>query len=568
MSKRRALRWTTLIRRLTQIVFLLLFLGLLLWTRPTPGSDPSPLVKSFFLFDPLILVVTWLAAHAVPAALLLSLATIAVTIVLGRVFCGWVCPLGTIHDLVGRLCDRLQVKRKAADHWSPRQLAKYYLLVGLLVAALFGCHWVTILDPLVLLYRTTTVALFPAAQWAVEEGSTAVYRSDPGIGPARLTAVTEPVYQTIRDKTFVVSKQAFVGGGLIVLVFLGLLALNAYRRRFWCRYVCPLGAMLGLFAWRPLVRRCVDAEGCNQCDLCGMRCHGAAAEVPVHGDCPDSRGGRRENGTVSLPPRWKASECLGCLNCTGTCTRGALRFTWVRPWRRGQGEARLDLSRRSVLAAAVGGVAALSLMRANPQSRGTRFHPDLIRPPGAKPEPDFLARCTACGLCMKICQTGGLQPATLADAGLEGIWTPKLAPSIGYCEYDCTLCGHVCPTGAIEPLSVDAKHETRIGLAAFDTTRCIPYAYGRDCMVCEEHCPIPTKAIYFLPVEIRDRDGQTRTIKEPHVDPDLCIGCGVCENVCPYRDRPGIRVSSANETRNPRNQPILPKEDSADGVYG
>jgi formate hydrogenlyase subunit 6/NADH:ubiquinone oxidoreductase subunit I len=77
-------------------------------------------------------------------------------------------------------------------------------------------------------------------------------------------------------------------------------------------------------------------------------------------------------------------------------------------------------------------------------------------------------------------------------------------------------------------------------------------------MVCEEHCPIPDKAIYFVEVEIEDREGQRKTIRQPRVDPDLCIGCGVCESACPYMDRPAIRVSSANETRNPDNQPILP----------
>jgi MauM/NapG family ferredoxin protein len=230
------------------------------------------------------------------------------------------------------------------------------------------------------------------------------------------------------------------------------------------------------------------------------------------------------------------------------------------PWRKGPGTEGIDLSRRAALGAAVGGVAALSLMRANPQSRGARYHPELIRPPGALPEPEFLKRCTGCGLCMKICPTGALQPA-VTEAGLEGLWTPRLVPRIGYCEYSCNLCGQVCPTGAIEPLTLAAKQQVKMGLAAFDTTRCIPYAYGRDCIVCEEHCPIPDKAIYCLEVEVTDRDGNRTTILQPHVDPDLCVGCGVCENVCPYRDRPGIRVSSANETRNPDNQPILPGDD-------
>ena len=110
-------------------------------------------------------------------------------------------------------------------------------------------------------------------------------------------------------------------------------------------------------------------------------------------------------------------------------------------------------------------------------------------------------------------------------------------------------------------MSLEAKQKVRIGLATFDTTRCIPYAYGRECMVCEEHCPIPTKAIYCIETEIKDRNGNAKTIKQPARIPDLCIGCGICENVCPFEDRPAIRVTGANESRNPGNQPLPPSGD-------
>jgi len=550
MSRRYPGGSPTRIRRAVQIVFLLLFVALVVLARPRPDVNLNPLLKSFFLLDPLILIVTWLAAHAVPAAMLLSLIVIAMTVILGRIFCGWVCPLGTIHDVTGRLFDRWQQRGRRAGHWSRWQLAKYYLLIGMLVMAVLGGHWVCIFDPIVLLYRTTTVALLPGAQWAVEEGSTAIWQSDPGIGPLRLTSVSEPAYAFYRDNVRVIENQAFLGSGLIVVLFVGILLLNGYRRRFWCRYLCPLGALLGFLAWRPMLRRIVRQEACNECDLCRMACHGAAAEAP--GD------------------RWKPSECLSCFNCTNSCSRDALSFQWTWPWRKMPGSEPLDLSRRTALVAGIGGLLTLCLMRSTAQSsrlrsqpklkRGLMYDPKLIRPPGARPEREFLERCTACGLCMKICPTGGLQPA-ITEAGLEGLWTPRLVPRIGYCDYECNLCAQVCPTEAIELLTVEEKQKCKIGLASFDTTRCIPYAYGQNCMVCEEHCPVPDKAIYFIEVEIQDRNGQRKMVKQPHVDADLCTGCGICENKCVFKDRPAIRVFSANETRNPANQPILPGGD-------
>ena len=540
MKKRRRVARGIRLRRAVQIVVLLAFFGLVALARPQPGVAPSGWIQAFFLIDPLILLATWLAAHAVPLAALWALVMVAVTIVLGRVFCGWACPLGTLHDLAGRVFDKAQGKTRRRNAWSPRQRAKYYLLAGLLVMALFGGHWGTLFDPLVLLYRTTAVTLGPALQWAVEEGSTAVYQADPGIGPVRATKVTEPIYEFTRDHLFVVPGQAFVGGGLIAVFFVTILLLNGYRRRFWCRYLCPLGALLGLLAKRPFLRRATDHEACNQCELCGMRCHGAAAEESATG--------------------WRPSECMGCLNCTPVCNQGALRFEWAWPWRRQPAVQPVGLTRRAMLGSALGGLAWLGLMRATPQARGNTFHPRLIRPPGARPEREFLQRCTGCGLCMRICPTGALQPA-VGEAGLEGLWTPRLVPQIGYCDYECNLCGQVCPSQAIELLSVEAKQATKIGLAAFDKTRCLPYAYGRECIVCEEHCPVPDKAIYTVEVEVVDHEGNRKVIGQPRVDPERCIGCGICENKCVFRDRPAIRVFSANETRHPDNQPILPEVD-------
>ena len=167
----------------------------------------------------------------------------------------------------------------------------------------------------------------------------------------------------------------------------------------------------------------------------------------------------------------------------------------------------------------------------------------VIRPPAALKEPEFLNRCVRCGNCMKVCITNGLQPVFL-QSGLGGIWTPNLLPEIGYCEYQCTLCGNTCPTGAIPRLTLEEKKRTRLGLAYIDQDLCIPWAYGKQCIVCQEHCPVADKAIKIT-VEIVDG----REVYKPYIDKDLCVGCGICQNKCPVRPVRAIHVLPERASR-------------------
>jgi MauM/NapG family ferredoxin protein len=522
-------------RRLIQGFCLALFLYLLLGTRTRGEEDLGEAPQLFFDLDPLALVGTWIAAHAVPVALLASLSVLALTLVFGRVFCGWICPMGTVHAMGSWFRSGSKKALIESEAWTRWQRGKYYFLITLLVMALFGVSWIGFLDPFSFLYRSTVVALLPATQDAVEDGSTVVYHTDPHLGPFHLTSLTEPVYRFFRDRFVVVQNSAYSGSALVFLLFVAAVLLNLYRKRFWCRYICPLGALLGVFSQRPLFRLETQADSCIDCGLCHVDCQGAAA--------PDR------------PGRQLPAECFVCWNCVPHCKSEAIRFRFVSPLRK-ETTGKLDLSKRALLGAGAAAVGGVFLSRLSPQAQGRMYNPSLIRPPGALPEREFLQRCIACGLCMKVCPTNGLHP-TLLQAGLDGLWTPQLIPQIGYCEQECNLCGQVCPTGAIEPLTVEEKKKVKIGLATIDTNRCLPYAYQRECIICEEHCPVATKAIYFIEKEIQLRDGTTRVLKQPRVDPDLCTGCGICEAKCVFKDLPAIRVTSAGETRHPDNQPIL-----------
>jgi len=231
-------------------------------------------------------------------------------------------------------------------------------------------------------------------------------------------------------------------------------------------------------------------------------------------------------------------------------------FRWIKHFFRPPQQQKIDLSRRSVLFGGAAGVGTALLVRSSALGENRTFSPSLIRPPCSLPEDEFLSKCIRCSECMKVCPTNGLQPA-FTEGGIAGLWTPVFKMKMGYCEYECNLCSQVCPTQAIKRMPLEDKKKVKVGLAFFDKNRCLPYASARTCIVCEEHCPTPKKAIWFQEVQVMAADGSMVTVKQPHVDPTLCTGCGICENKCPIADQRGVYVTSVGETRNPKNQVLL-----------
>ena len=205
-----------------------------------------------------------------------------------------------------------------------------------------------------------------------------------------------------------------------------------------------------------------------------------------------------------------------------------------------------DVHRREMLFALGAGMIGAALFRAKPVSgQGSPF---LLRPPGARennPDPVELTRCTRCTACIRVCPTGGLQPAVF-EAGPGGFATPVLVPRLGYCDFACTACGQVCPTQAIPPLELEAKRQKLIGTAAIDEKRCIAWAEHKPCIVCEEMCPLPHKAIRLETRRVNGPDGSLTTLDLPHVLEDSCIGCGICEYKCPVSGEAAIRITVSN----------------------
>jgi len=540
-------------RKLSQVIALLAFLAsfLGLYSARLPGS----LANLFLRLDPLAVLAqsaasrTWLAGSAI------ALLTLGLTLVFGRAWCGWVCPLGTLLDLLplhriahppfsdkerqtfgppslagkgekmskfGRLQGVMAPCKRSIFDYSPPpdswRKAKILLLIAIVGMALAGNLTLLVLDPLTLSLRSLSSAIWPALDRLVTALETTLYPL-PGLGQA------VAAFDTWARPALLPSQPLDSRAGwLFAAALLAVVALNAWAPRFWCRYLCPLGGLLGLLSRIALVRRVVNEE-CSGCARCERSC---------------------PTGTID-PQRGYASdpaECTLCMDCLEECPRSSIRF----PGRVSLAEAQpYDPGRRQALATFALAIAGTSLVAAGDSSR--ERHPFLLQPPGGR-QNDLVQRCIRCGACVRACPTAALQPA-LAEARLEGFWTPVLVPRLGYCDYSCNACGQVCPVEAIPPLALEDKRQQVIGLAAIDRDRCIAWAEQGECIICEEMCPVPQKAVYLEETSMTERNGPARSLLRPHVDPGLCIGCGICEYRCPVVGPAAIRVYSLGDETPP-----------------
>lgn len=423
--------------------------------------------------------------------ILVVVALVALTLLVGRVYCSVVCPLGVMQDIISWISGRRKKKKSRFSYSVEKKWLRYGILVAFFVAFIAG------LGPVVAL-------LAPYSSYGRMVSSVV----SPSLSPVAIVA----------GVTFIiVAILAWMGG------------------RTYCNTICPVGTILGFFARFALFRPMIDTSKCNSCKRCAKKCKASCIDAKNH--------------------RIDYSRCVACMDCMNNCKHGALTLSYAYGKNSSAcnnssscnnssdkcSNEKTDGSRRSFLTLTAT-LAATSLIKAQEKKvdgglaaiedkqEPNRATP--IVPPGAKGAWHLAKHCTACQLCVSECPNDVLRPST----NLETLMQPEMSYENGYCRPECTRCSEVCPAGAIRPITVAEKSSIRIGHAVWIKKNCLPVTDGVSCGNCARHCP--SGAIMMVHMDAEDDESP----KIPVIDTERCIGCGACENLCPARPFSAIYV--------------------------
>lgn len=457
----------------------------------------------------------WLAKiQFLPAVLALNVgvvvALVLLTLLLGRVYCSIICPLGVFQDVVSHISG-MRKKKKYRFSYSPAvSWLRYGLLALFIIALVAGIgSFVALLAPYSSYGRIVQNLFAPLWQWgnnllayfAERADSYAFYRTDVWIKSL---------------PTFIVAAVTFV-----VLIIL------AWRNgRSYCNTVCPVGTVLGFLSKFALFQPVIDKSKCNACGLCSRKCKAS---------CIDGK-----NHTIDY------SRCVACMNCLDTCQHGAIQYRF-RYGKTATGKAaaaaneNVDTARRSFLTGAgllIGATALKAQEKTVDGGLATILDKEIperktpIVPPGAQSLAHLRQHCTGCQLCVSVCPNGVLRPSS----SLLSLMQPESSYERGFCRPECTKCSEVCPAGAIRKITPAQKSSIQIGHAVWVMNNCLPIVNGISCGNCARHCPVG--AITMVPSEAENEF----SVKIPVVNEERCIGCGACENLCPARPFSAIYV--------------------------
>ena len=429
-----------------------------------------------------------------------------ITLVSGRTYCSFLCPLGILQDVISRTGGKIKKRFRRFGFKKPHTIIRYGLLgITLIVTLIWGTYFLTLLDPYSTFGRFITYFLKPIVLILNNFLSGLLGKFDIyTLVNTPFTKFPLPVY-------------------IIPSVFLLLVGIMSFTKgRLYCNTICPVGTLLGLISKISLFRIRFDEVKCTRCGRCSLACKSSCIDF-LHHDVDISR-------------------CVDCFNCLKSCPDKALSYGPVT-FRKEKQET--DLERRKIIVGSV-----LLFLGLSNSSRGqnsvapkptkastvkeNRKYP--ICPPGSTGIENFTKKCTACSLCVTVCPNNVLIPS-VKEYGLSGIMQPRMDYHKSFCTYECTKCLEICPTGAIMPLTLEAKKLTQLGKAVFIKDNCIVNTEKTACGACSESCP--TKAVHMVPFEGR--------LVIPETKDEICIGCGHCEFACPTTPYKAIYVNGNPE---------------------
>ena len=483
---------------------------------------------------------TWLGWTAkvqfLPALLALNvgvvLGLILLTLLVGRVYCSVICPMGVFQDIVSWISGKRKKKQNRFSYSPEKKWLRYGVLGLFIVALVTGIgSLVALLAPYSSYGRIASNLFAPLYRW----------------GNNVLAFIAEHInsYAFYQTDVWLKSLPTFI---IAVVTFIVVAVLAWRNGRTYCNTICPVGTVLGLFSRFSLFRPVINTNKCKNCSLCARRCKAACIDYKNH--------------------NIDHSRCVACMDCIDNCKHGALRlecrFGNKRSDKKAKEESKrksnavtthvqkkssdikiqqeqVDTARRSFISTTALLAAAATVKAQQKKVDGglaviedkkipTRATP--IVPPGAWSARHFAQHCTGCQLCVSACPNNVLRPST----DLEKLLQPEMSYERGYCRPECNRCSEVCPAGAIKPITVEDKSSTRIGHAVWIRKNCIPMTDDVECGNCARHCP--SGAILMVHSDADDEN----SIKIPVVNVERCIGCGACENLCPARPFSAIYV--------------------------
>ncbi len=483
----------------------------------------------------------WLAKiQFLPAALALNFIVVAVllvlTLLMGRVYCSVICPMGIFQDVIARFGKGRRKRLRKWYSWSPeKKILRYGVFAIFVVALIAGANaFVALLAPYSSYGRIVQNLFQPIWIW----GNNAL---------AFIAEKTDSYAFTHKDvwmkslPTFIIASVTFVA--VMIMAWRG--------GRTYCNTICLVGTFLSFFSRFAIFRPVIDTSKCKNCHLCERGCKASCIDLKEH--------------------KVDYSRCVDCFNCIDTCKFGAMKY---RPfWKKDNSTAgrnniadtqavgaktagttqakssSSDSGRRAFIGASALALSSLAVKAQEKKVDGglaevigkkkpERAFP--LVPFGSESADNFYSHCTACQLCVSQCPNNILRPST----SLDHLMQPEMSYERGWCRVECTKCSEVCPAGAIRPIGREEKTTIHIGTAVVDRDLCVVNRDGVSCGNCARHCP--AGAIMLVRKDPSDKD----SLRIPTVNEDRCIGCGACEFVCPSRPYSAIKVNGLSVHRN------------------